>query len=64
MSATENQINEAFDRIKKSNIEFYKSIGMKEDGTRFINGEKNIVLKFEKEDMQKYLNDFQANPSF
>ena len=48
MSATENQINEAFDRIKKSNIEFYKSIGMKEDGTRFINGEKKYCIKMQK----------------
>lgn len=46
------------------NIALYKSIGMKEDGTRYINGEKNTVLTFDKEAMEMYLNKFQINLSF
>ena len=46
------------------NIAFYKSIGMKEDGIRYFNGEKNVVFKFDKEDMELYLNKFQINLSF
>ncbi len=46
------------------NYEFYKSLGMKEDGIRFINGHKNKVFKFEKNDMEEYLNKFQVNLSY
>ena len=49
---------------KPENIEFYKSIGMKEDGVRYFNGIENTVLRFDKKDMELYLNKFQVNLSF
>ncbi len=48
----------------RKNIALYKSLGMKEDGIRYFNGEENQVLRFDKEDMEQYLNKFQANLSF
>lgn len=49
---------------KPENIAFYKSLGMKKDGTRNFNGSENTVLKFDKEDMELFLNKFQINLSF
>lgn len=49
---------------KPENIRLYKSIGMKEEGTRNFNGEIHTVLSFDKESMQLFLNKYQINLSF
>ena len=49
---------------KPENIDFYKSLGMQENGTRYINGTEYTVLTFDKKSMKNYLNDFQSNLSF
>lgn len=49
---------------KPENVALYKSIGMKEDGERYFNGVKNTVLRFDKKEMELYLNKFQINLSF
>ncbi len=49
---------------KPENIQLYKSIGMKEAGYRYFNGAKNVVLKFDKQDMLTFLNKYQINLSF
>ena len=49
---------------KPENIKFYKSLGMVECGTRNFNGEINTVFKFDKNDMEVFLNKYQINLSF
>lgn len=49
---------------KPKNIEFFKSLGMSEDGTRNLGGNINTVLKFDKDSMQTFLNKYQVNLSF
>ena len=49
---------------KAENINFFKNLGMTENGTRNISGEINTVLKFDKTGMQNYLNKYQINLSF
>lgn len=49
---------------KPQNVHFYKTLGMKEDGIRIINGSENTVLYFDKENMQKFLDKFKSNLSF
>lgn len=46
------------------NIDFCKSVGMKEIGTRNINGIQNTVLMFDEKGMREYLNTFQTDLSF
>jgi len=49
---------------KPENVALYKSIGMKPDGTRYINGTENTVLTFDKKSMELFLNKYQVNLSF
>ena len=46
------------------NIRYLKSLGMKEDGIRNIDGNINTVLSFDKEGMKLFLDKYQVNLSF
>lgn len=49
---------------KPENIEFYKRLGMIEDGKRNFNGVIHTVLKLDENSMREYLNKYQSNLSF
>lgn len=49
---------------KQENINFYKKLGMKEDGIRNINGIENVILYFDEAGMKEFLNKYQPNLSY
>lgn len=49
---------------KPENVLFYKHLGMKVDGEKYFDGVKNTVFRFDKEDMEKFLNKNQVNLAF
>lgn len=49
---------------KPENIQFYKSLGMKETGTKNFGGHINTVLEFDEDAMKLFLNKYQVNLTF
>lgn len=49
---------------KPENIQFYKSLGMKEAGTKSFGGYLNTVLEFNEDEMRLFLNKYQINLTF